>query len=700
VIRSNGVRGYLALHEAVSKQRIVMGLDLMPSQRHMQEYALVIINDKGAVIDRREGVDWETVSRLIRKYHVDTLAVDNLYELGGSINEVKKRLGKHIDKIRLVEVTKCDEERYVKLTELAFKEGVVSERKSHLPPLQAAEASALLALKGVGTTIIEPSSIRTVIIVSRGRSFGSGGMSQGRYSRSQRSAIRQITNMLLDELKKHRSDDEIEYYVQKSKYGLERSILLLNCPSSQVKKWIKPLNEIIKKSGVNIKLLTRIPSLEESHASGTSHTDKPLIVGLDPGIVTGLAILDLNGNPLFVSSGLALDKMTITKILTKFGKPIIIASDVRRAPAIIEKMASLLGCEIYTPPRDMTIEEKRHIIQDHISNFKDIIKNAHQRDALAAALKAYLNFKSKFMQLEAKAKELNLSYPQIEKAKALLIKGLTIKEALDKVLLKDNKNTMHSAMTHHVDPEVQRLKQELSKLRDKVEEQNKIIKDLEESRLTLLKMLKEKEAKVEELEEALMKAPLKAQPLQEKEESLLKQKLEHSVKIISELKAKVEDLEHLVEQLKKLIKDVIKGDIVIIKEIRSITKRSIEEAMKYGPLQKGDIVFVRDPSSSNIEGLHYLLNIEPKAIITSLAKIPANISTMLREKCIPIIDSEEVKIERVLDFLYTSSSIEHQIREQREKLLSERDQKIKEKLIEILKSYREERAKQLEKMYQ
>ncbi|MHC1627369.1 MAG: DUF460 domain-containing protein [Candidatus Nezhaarchaeales archaeon] len=689
----------MVLHEAINKQRIIMGLDLMPSQRHMQEYALVIIDDKGAIIDRREGVDWETVSRLIKRYHVDTLAVDNLYELGGSINEVKRRLGKHIDKIRLVEVTKCDEERYVKLAELAFREGIINERKSHLSPLQAAEASALLALKGVGTTIIEPSSIRTVIIVSRGRSLGSGGMSQGRYSRSQRSAIRQITNMLLDELKKHKSDDEIEYYVQKSKYGLERSILLLNSPPSQVKRWIKPLNEIIKKSGVNIKLLTRIPSLEESQASGTSHSDKPLIVGLDPGIVTGLAVLDLNGDPLFVSSGLALDKMTITKILTKFGKPIIIASDVRRAPAIIEKMASLLGCEIYTPPRDMTIEEKRRIIQDHISNFKDIIKNAHQRDALAAALKAYLNFKSKFMQLEAKAKELNLSYPQIEKAKALLIKGLTIKEALDKVLPKD-KNAAHPATIHHVDPEVQRLKQELSKLRDKVEEQNKIIRDLEESRLTLLKMLKEKEAKVEELEEALMKAPLKAQSFQEKEESLLKQKLEHSMKIISELKAKVEDLEQLIEQLKNLIRDVIKGDIVIIKEIRSITKRSIEEAMRYEALQKGDIILVRDPSSSNIEGLHYLLSIEPKAIITSSTKMPANISTMLKEKCIPIIDSEEVKIERVLDFLYTSSIIEHLIKERREKLLSERDQKIKEKFIEILRSYREERVKQLEKMYQ
>ncbi|MHC1637250.1 MAG: hypothetical protein ACXQTU_03650, partial [Candidatus Nezhaarchaeales archaeon] len=113
-----------------------------------------------------------------------------------------------------------------------------------------------------------------------------------------------------------------------------------------------------------------------------------------------------------------------------------------------------------------------------------------------------------------------------------------------------------------------------------------------------------------------------------------------------------------------------------------------------------DIILVRDPSSSNIEGLHYLLSIEPKAIITSSTKMPANISTMLKEKCIPIIDSEEVKIERVLDFLYTSSIIEHLIKERREKLLSERDQKIKEKFIEILRSYREERVKQLEKMYQ
>lgn len=693
----------MALHESVSKQKMIMGLDLIPSQRHMREYALVIVNDKGVVVDRREGVDWKTVLRLIKKYHVDTLAVDNLYELGGSINEVKKKLGKYIDKIRLIEVTRRNEGHYAKLAELAFEEGMINERKSHLAPLQAAEASALLALRGVGATIIEPSNIKTVVIVSRGRSFGSGGMSQGRYCRSQRSAIRQITNMLLDEFKKHKGDDEIEYYVQKSKYGLERSILLLNCPPSQVKKWIKPLIEVIKKSGINIKLLTKIPSLEEeSQIRRTNGSDKPLIVGLDPGIVTGLAILDLNGNPLFVSSGLALDKVTITRILTKFGKPLIIASDVRRTPAIIEKIASLLGCEVYAPPRDMTIEEKRHIIQNHVGNFKDMIKNAHQRDALAAALKAYLSFKSKFMQLEAKAKELNLSYPQIEKAKALLIKGLTIKEALEKVSSKDieSRDAQHSIASYHIDPEVQRLKQELSKLRDKVEEQNKVIKDLEESRLTLLKMLKEKEAKIEELKEALMRVPLKAQFLQEKEESLLRQKLEHSMKMINELKAKVENLENLIEQLKKLIRSVIKGDVVIIKEVRSITKRSIEEAMRYGSLQKGDIIFVRDPSSSSIEGLQHLLNIEPKALITSLTKIPANILAMLKENCIPVIDSEEIKIEKTLDFLYTSSLIEHKIKELKEKLLYEKDQRIEERFIEIIKSYREERVKQLEKMHQ
>lgn len=682
----------MALKETQDKQRTIMGLDLVPSPHHMQEYALVVINEKGVVIDRREGVDWDSVYRLIRKYRVDTLAVDNVYEIGETLNDVKKRLGKVIDKVRLVEVTKVGEQ-HIKLAELAFKEGLLSERVSHLSPLQAAEVSALLALRGVGTTVIEPSNVRTVVLISRGRSLGSGGMSQGRYGRSQRSAIKQVTNLIFDELRKHVDANEIECYVQKSKYGLERSIFIISLPPSKVKRLLKPFRELIKKSGVNLRIVTKISTFDERYVEDKHYEERPVIIGLDPGIVAGIAVMDLNGNLLFVDSGLALDKMSIVRMVTKFGNPVIVASDVRCAPMIVEKIASILGCLIYTPPRDLSVEEKRRIIQEHIANFKEVIKNSHQRDAVAAALKAYFNFKNKFMQLEAKARELNLSRLQIERAKALVIRGLTIKEAIEKVSLDQKIERSRPAL--HVDPEVQKLKQELSRLRDKVEEQNKVIKDLEESRLRLLQQLKEKETKIAELEESLMKASVKAQQALQ-EDSVLMRRLEMSMRTISELKAKVESLELTIERLKNFLKEAVKGDILIIKEIRSLTKRSIEEAVKYGALGKEEIILVNDPSSSNAEGLLQLLKVKPKAIITSVGKVPEEVRLLLKENCIPLIDLKEVKVERISDFLYVSSTVKELIESRKKILALERDKSLRERLKEMLQKYREERARELE----
>jgi predicted RNase H-like nuclease (RuvC/YqgF family) len=673
-----------------------MGIDLAPSAQHMQEYSLVVINERGTIVDRREGVDWGTISRLLKKYKVDTIAVDNIFEIGESINEIKRRLGKVIDKVRLVEVTRVGN-RYVKLAELAFRQGILSERAHHLSPLQAAEASALLALKGVGTVIIEPSTIRAAILISRGRSPGPGGMSQGRYNRSQRSAIKQVTSLILDELKKHVDGSDVECYVQRSKFGLERSVIILNATPSHVKKLLRPFRDLIKKSGVNVKIIAKIPSLDERQADLDHREEKPIIVGLDPGIITGVAVLDLYGNLLYVNSGLALDRMSIIRTVTKFGNPVVIASDVRRAPLVVEKIASVLGCTVYTPPKDLSVEEKRRVVQENVVNFKDVVKNSHQRDAVAAALKAYFNFKNKFMQLEARAKELNLSRPQIEKAKALIVKGLTIKEALERVTLDDKPDK--SPTTVQAEPEIQRLRSELSKLREKVEEQSKTIKDLEESRLNLLRQLKEKEAKIAELEEALIKAALRSPQASQVDEAV-KRRLEASAKTISELKARVEVMERDLEELKRLVRELARGNIVIVKELRSITKRSLEEAMRYEVLGKKEIVLVQDPTSSNAEGVELLISMQPEAIITKVDKMPREVLEAFKESCIPTIDVEEVKVERASDFLYASSTIKELIKTKREQLLADRDRSLKEKLKDMLRKYREERVRELEKLRQ
>ncbi|MDI9619798.1 MAG: DUF460 domain-containing protein [Candidatus Nezhaarchaeota archaeon] len=679
-----------------SSQRIVMGLDIVESQQYMQEYAVAIVDGSGNTLYRRDGVNWEVVLQLVKKHKVDTLAVDNIYELGSTIDDIKKKLGKHLDKLKVIEVTRTGFHQ-VKLSELAIRERVVSDKLGHLSPIQAAEVCAHLALKGVGAVILEPSNIRTIITISRGRSLGPGGMSQGRYGRSQRSAIKQVTMMIMDELQKHIKRDEIECYFQKSKYGFERSIMVVCRPPSYVKKWIKPLGEAVRKSGIKLKLLARFPEIEELDSSECKSSDRPLIVGLDPGIVTGLAILDLNGSPLLISSSLALDKVTIVKTLARLGKPVLIASDVKQPPAMIGKIASLMGCDVFTPQRDMTIDEKRSIIRENVENFKDIVKNSHQRDALAAALKAFLSFKNKFAQLESKAKELALAPPQLELAKVMLIKGLTIKESLDKVSSEIGKP---GAPFHQgIDPELQKVKRELSRLRDKVKEYEKTIKDLEDSRLSLLKALKERNSRIEELEEALLKTSLKTRSPQEYE-SILRSRLELSMKIAGDLKRRVEDLDLTVQQLRKLVKRIVRGEVILVKEVRSITKKSVEEAVKYCDLRKRDLLLVRDPSSSNSEGLQCLLSMEPEAIITTITKMPPEVRSKLLESFIPLFDIEEVKVEQAADFLYVESDFRRVVDEYRKRLLLESDRKIEEKVIEIIERYREERVKQLEKQYQ
>jgi predicted RNase H-like nuclease (RuvC/YqgF family) len=113
--------------------------------------------------------------------------------------------------------------------------------------------------------------------------------------------------------------------------------------------------------------------------------NKPIIVGLDAGLTVGIAILDFHGNILKLASIRGATKSEIVKYITKIGKPIIIASDVNPLPKMIEKMASSLGSKVFYPEVSLSNVEKIKIIEDYAEK----IENSHEKDALAAALKAY-----------------------------------------------------------------------------------------------------------------------------------------------------------------------------------------------------------------------------------------------------------------------------------------------------------------------
>ncbi len=108
-----------------------------------------------------------------------------------------------------------------------------------------------------------------------------------------------------------------------------------------------------------------------------------LIVGIDPGTTVGLAFVDLRGNVINVESGKNLSFSEIMYEIQDHGEPVIVATDKAQPPEMVKRIAGLTNARLYSPPEDLSHQEKLELVK------KYSLKNQHEKDALAAALKAY-----------------------------------------------------------------------------------------------------------------------------------------------------------------------------------------------------------------------------------------------------------------------------------------------------------------------
>lgn len=130
---------------------------------------------------------------------------------------------------------------------------------------------------------------------------------------------------------------------------------------------------------------------------------------MDAGINVGYALLDLDGN--LVSSGVEKEASdeTLVKIISGFGVPAIIASDVCPSSHFVNKVAARFNVKVHEPPKSLTKEEKRIIGKGML--------DPHIRDAYAAAVKAYRRYANRLRQIETEG------LPDKDRRKYLVIKG-------------------------------------------------------------------------------------------------------------------------------------------------------------------------------------------------------------------------------------------------------------------------------------
>jgi len=393
-------------------------------------FAVAVVED-GRLVVKYEQVPLHRLVRLLWELRPRVLSLDNVYELARSGRELAKLVTMLPPELEIVQPTRLPDGSLVEVKKLARLAGLDPGR-GKLSPSRTAYLVALLAAMGYGTRLrfVEE---KTRIIVAKNRRLKHGGMSSPRYQRRVRAAILRAAKDIKRMLDRHGFDYDLLF--RKSGGGLESAVFIVYAPRARLQGLLKRHSDSDVRIEIQPVYSSRL-SFEAYSGARLPGSRKPyLIVGVDPGISTGIAALDLEGRPVLALSRRGIDREEVVELIRRHGVPVLVATDVNPAPEFARKLAGMLRVPLYTPPSSLSVEEKREIFEAYASSYPGLrrVSDSHVRDALAAAVKAYRAYQSKLRQVES---YLNRIGPDLdhEEIKAAVIRGKSLAEAVEKAI--------------------------------------------------------------------------------------------------------------------------------------------------------------------------------------------------------------------------------------------------------------------------
>jgi predicted RNase H-like nuclease (RuvC/YqgF family) len=132
---------------------------------------------------------------------------------------------------------------------------------------------------------------------------------------------------------------------------------------------------------------------------------RPVIVGIDPGTTTGVAVFDLSGNLILVKSGKNLSRSDISRIISDVGNPIIVSSDISPIPRSVERVATSFSARLIEPGETFSRKEKHETAKEYMKVQGKAWKNRHERDALVSGIYAYKQVRQMVERISSKLRK-------------------------------------------------------------------------------------------------------------------------------------------------------------------------------------------------------------------------------------------------------------------------------------------------------
>jgi len=600
---------------------VIFGVDVQSGdvRGDAPSYALVIFD--GESIDR-DVVSRRKLRRLIDDEEPAIVATDNMYELAADKDALVHFLRELPDGTRLVQVT--GDEQPEPLSRVASRHGVAYGKD----PMKEAEAAARLAAGNVGYAV-SAFSETTEVKVSRGRSTGGGGgWSEDRFTRRIHGSVKKLAREVERELEA--ANLEYDRDVTEKYGGFSNAIFEVEAPPEDI-----PVSR--ERSG-DTRIEIERERLEGIEFEPLAHRRDHVVVGVDPGTTTAVAVVGLDGEVLEVHSTRTADTAAVIEWIIERGRPIVVAADVTPMPETVEKLRRSFDAAAWTPDSDLPVDEKLHRTREAATD------NDHERDALAAALEAYDDHADQFERVAAKV-------PPREEVGPVLARVVAGEESVESVLddLADEEGEP-AETTEHTPRELTAEEKQIKRLQDRVERLESHVEDLNET-------IETKDGTISDLRDKLESArsEQRAETRKRREVTRLERENDRLERELQSERERVEDLEGKLERLKALWKldhsnfaevEETKEGLVPVKVVEKFTTAAIEDADDRFGLAEGDIILFRDATGAGRSTAERLAELDPRLVLRTGGLSDVS-DEVLFEEDVPVAPADSVTVQEV-----------------------------------------------------
>ncbi len=593
-------------------------------------------------IEKHSKITKRQLTQKIRDIRPDYIAIDNIFELTPNAQGVVRFLESIPPTTTLVQVTGNPRTGMEKVTTLIRKHNLRKDltfsSTQKLSASETAEVVAKLCIRRVGHAIVAFEE-EIKINVTKKKSHGKGGWSAPRYERVSRVAVQQAASEVQFILKEIGAEWDSFNYPQKRVFLVRLEKELISLIQARIKSLTTDLVKVtlqrVTKSSLDFQ------PLDVTMAPSTGSL-KNVILGLDPGTTTGIAILDCNrGNVLYLGSKRECGVSEIIRLSTKYGKVSCVAADVIPAPAMVDRVARITGAKLLTPSVLTSAAQKREYLQ----NYEDLTVNyghlnSHERDALFGALKGFNLIRPQFEKIKRTIEE---SYtdllPQLSEIQRLVLAGNSITNAIflirgkedvrsEEISEADYKHLITSLK--HENIQWQAKFETISEELDKLDLEAKYWRDMDRNNVDKIKKMNKqiKTLKIQNSNQARKKISASVErevgKIKDENRSLRRLNKEKSLELI---------------KLKEIKNFWVQGHEFPLKPIKSFSDSSIRETNRNYGLHDGDIVLVLDPSGGGAQTALKLIDFGIRGIIVpeGSSKFSDQALMQFENNCVPFL---------------------------------------------------------------